>query len=226
MKSLSRTSSIRRSRRGMTLVEIMIAMSLAVAVGGMAIWFMVQSTRTSLRTLSNVDNDLEQWSISNRLLIDSKLANAVSIYSSFEVASFTSSLGLGPGYRGNFLVLSQSDQPAGSTTSTFTNLWGFVYNPATKVLSKFDYPVTDAADAGKSLDQILTDRYAAISLKLRIVARDVSLVGDATGVDGLTGAFLCREQGRQGNLVFRRSSGTSTKTKDNRMFEISFYTRK
>lgn len=220
MKSLSSLLRSRRAlRRGMTLTELMIALSLTLAVSGAASWFLVESTRTSLRSMSNIDNDLEQWNISNRLLIDSKLANAVTIYNKYEVASFDSATGLGPGERGNFLVLSQSDPVAGTSNSQFKKLWGYVYDSTAKTLSKFEWEVTgtDLTDA-KPLVEILKARYS--SFTLRTMATDITLVD--SGVE----AFLVREKGRQANLVFRRTSGKHKKTTDYRMFEISFYTRK
>lgn len=227
MKTLSLRSLPRPARRrGFTLVEIMIASAIAVAFSAMALWFMVQSTRTSMRTLSNIDNDLEQWSISNRLLIDSKLANGVAVFDSFATSSFTTAKGLGPGERGNFLVLSQSDPIAGSTQSQFISLWGYVYDSTNQRLSKFEYTVT-AADrtAGTPLVDLLTNYYS--QFVLRTVAENVTLVSTSGGE-----AFLVREQGRQANLVFRRQADTAkkknanSKTVDYRMFEISFYTRK
>ena len=104
-------------RRGFTLVELLITVAISAAVGAAALYFLVEGTRVSLRTMSNTMNDLNQWGLTSHVLIDSKQANAVSIYPDATADNLTlANRRSNPGERGKLMVFSLSTSAAGPAT--------------------------------------------------------------------------------------------------------------
>ena len=117
-------------RRGFTLVELLITVAISAAVGAAALYFLVEGTRVSLRTMSNTMNDLNQWGLTSHVLIDSKQANAVSIYPDATADNLTlANRRSNPGERGKLMVFSLSTSAAGSVSSTYTHIFCYLYTP-------------------------------------------------------------------------------------------------
>ena len=111
---LPRSQSI-RARLGYTLTEVLIGISLSVAIGGAATWFLMEGTRASLKTTNISASDLSQWSIFTAISVDSKIANGMAVYRAFTVSDLDdSSKRMTNGERGNVLILSRSTQSSGS----------------------------------------------------------------------------------------------------------------
>lgn len=210
----------RSSRRGYSLVEVLIAMSLSVIVGGAAVWFIVEGTRYSLRTTASATNDFIQWSISSRLQLDSKLANGAAIYSDLTTGAVKSNLRRTGGQRGNLLVLSLSERDPGSSRSRFTRITGYLYAPGTTTLSKFEHTVSSAQQAAYAdLETIITTNLSGFTFEP--VARGIESF-DASG------PFVSRDIGNinAATATFRLKQGeASNHTKDTSVVEISFLIR-
>jgi hypothetical protein len=199
------------------------AMAITVVVCGMAIFFFFQGLRSSLKTTAVFTNDMSQWSLTNRLLIDSKLANAVSVYADNTKTTLTTAKsnghGIAEGNFGKFIVLSKGTQPTGSTTVQYSTLFGYAYDSTTQKLSRFEYQVP-TAEAGNALEATLLTHMS--DFVYRPVATNLTLQNTA-------GPFLLRKNGVQANMVILASAGstklTSALTRSDRMIEVSFFTR-
>jgi hypothetical protein len=207
-------------RRGHSLVEVLIAMSISVVVAGASVWFIAEGTRYSMRTTASATNDFIQWSISSRLQLDSKLANGAAIYSNLTAASIKPNLRRIGGQRGNLLILSLSERDPGSARSRFTRVTGYVYAPGTNILSKFEHIVSSAQQSSYAdLETILTTNLSGFTLEP--VARGVE------SFDG-SGPFVSRDVGNinAATATFRLQQGDAANhTKDTSVVEISFLIR-
>lgn len=208
------------ARQGFTLVEIMIAGTLAAFIAGTAIFFVVQGTRASLRAAASTENDLVQWSISSRLQLDSRVANGATIYTDSLPANITTDKRRAGGQRGNLLVLSRSRNPDGSRSSSFQSLTGYLYDPDQRRLFKFDHEVSSAQQASQaSLETILTTNIADFHL--------VRIADDIDPIDP-AGLFVSRDVGNinAAAATFRLNEGNNRLgTADNALVEVSFMIR-
>jgi prepilin-type N-terminal cleavage/methylation domain-containing protein len=213
-------------KRGFTLTEILVAMSISVAMGGAAMWFLVEGTRASLKATNTSINDLSQWSIFTAISVDAKTANGMVVYKNFiEDDIKNSSLRLNNNERGNVLILTRGSQAEKSKFTAFTRITGYVYSASTKTLRKFvyDVPPTEQGDPDmgidpKSLEQILIDNYESFSL--RKVADD--LLPTSTGV----GVFLVRERGQSGILTVETVQGSGSRYVENKkLIDAAFFIR-
>ncbi|MBE2213999.1 MAG: prepilin-type N-terminal cleavage/methylation domain-containing protein [Opitutaceae bacterium] len=209
-------------KRGMTLTEVMVALALSVVIGGMATYFIIQGTRASLRTTASTENDLVQWSISSRLQVDSKLANGAVIYRGLDSSSIDFDKRCTAGARGNLLVLSLSSSPNGSRASSYEKITGYLFDPADRVLRKFEHEVSTAdRTAGTDLETIIKNNMAAFSFT--IVARNVETIDS-------DGPFINRDlTNRNVNAAaatFRLTQGSvALQTRDSILVEIAFLIR-
>ena len=135
-------------RAGFTLTELLIAMSISVIVCGMALAFLFEGLRASLKTSAVYTNDMTQWGLTNRLLIDTKLANNIAIYTDNSAgtlaAAVTAGGGVGEGSFGNFIVLALGAVMDVTTTQQqqqYSSLYGYYYNPTAQTLSRFQYTI-------------------------------------------------------------------------------------
>jgi len=213
-------------KAGFTLTELVIAMTISVITAGMALAFLFEGLRSSLKTTAIYTNDMTQWGLTNRLLIDSKLANAVAIYTDNSAATIaaaavlTTPRGVAQNASGNFLVLAQGSQVDDSTTMTYSSLIGYYFNTGNGTLSRFQYNVT-SAEANTALESILNTElgnfvYTPVSNNLALQSNEPA-------------AFLNRVDGHVANMLLRASAGltnsTSSFTRNDRLIEVSFYTR-
>lgn len=230
MKHLSTISKAPNHVRGMTLVEIMFAMSIGVVVLGIALNMLIGATRATRRVQSNTENDLTEWGVSASVTIDTRIANGMSIYKDFALANFNDASDriTTDSARGNFLVLTQSRQAADSKTTTYTTLSGYLYTAGattgTGTFKRFAYNVP-TADSTKTLEEILAAHYNDFQFVLLATGLE------ATHSDGATiptnRAFQCRSfKLHSGVLNLEITSGfAKTGTKNTKLIETAFFIR-
>ena len=219
------TFSSKSRTRGYTISELLIAMSISVVIGGAATWFLVEGTRSSLKTTNLSLSDLSQWSIFTAISVDSKVANGMSVYGSFTESSMAdSTMRKVNGERGNVLILSRSTQPTGSKKATYKQITGYVFTPGTKLLRKFTYEVP-ASEQGNpatgvepaTLEEILVNNLRSFSF---------SKVSDELVSVDAGGVFLVRQTGQSGILaVESQQGGASGSTAIKKLIEASFFIR-
>jgi prepilin-type N-terminal cleavage/methylation domain-containing protein len=210
-----------------TLIELVIAMTISVITAGMALAFLFEGLRSSLKTTAIYTNDMTQWGLTNRLMIDSKLATAVAIYTDNSAATMSAAAaltkprGVAEGAFGNFLVLCQGNQQVNSTTVTYSSIYGYYYNPTAQTISRFQYTPT-AAEASSPLEVIVSNELSQFSYVT--LATNLALLPNST-----QGAFLNRKDGAVANLLLRAAAGPTNLinsfTRNYRVIEVSFYTR-
>lgn len=209
-----------RTRRGYTLAEILVALSLSgfVVVGGL--WLLLEGVRSSTRTTNAAVNDLTQWGIASRLWIDSRVANGISIYTDDTTSSLERWLRKQVDQRGNFIVFSLSAVNSSAHTY-YTKLSGYTYDPQQDKIFRFNYDVP-AADqtAGSTLEEILTTRRAEIVQTYQAVASDITLTNNS-------GLFICRAVGTAASLSCVVTSGTDGNAayEKEKTIEATFYVR-
>lgn len=210
------------SRRAMTLVEVMVALTLSVIIMGAATYFIVQGTRAALRTTSSTENDLVQWSISSRLQVDSKLANGAVVYRDLTSSNIELSQRCSSGTRGNLLVLSLASSPNGSRASSYERITGYLFDPDDRVLRKFEHEVSSADRAAATdLETIIKDNMADFTLT--VVARNV----DTLDTDGpFINRDLTNRNVNAAAATFRLIQGSAAlHTQDSILVEIAFLIR-
>ena len=221
-------------RSGFTLTEVIIAMSISTVIAGMAVWFMVEGARSSVKATNTTINDLSQWSIFTAISVDSRTANGMAIYQSFTAADMsdkTKRVSLGtvdpvtskPDPLGNVLILSLGHQAQGSKKTIYDQITGYVYNSTTKTLRKFVYTVP-AAEKGNAalnvdpatLEEILVNNIASFSM--RKVADNLNMV-DPRGV------FLIRGD-QSGVLTVESVHGDgNARAVSKKLIDASFFIR-
>ena len=244
-----RTAAFSR-RAGFTLTELLIAMTISVVLCGMATYFLFEGLRASLKTSAIYTNDMTQWGLTNRLMIDTKLANNIEIFADNSSATLTAAAtytnntpagGVAKGTFGNFIVLALGAMAEVSTTQQqyqYSSLYGYYYNPTAKTLSRFQYAVS-ASDSQQStyntstgqvsggLEAIVKEHLG--DFQYTVVGTDLTLQPLPTGATGTNGAFLNRIPGQLANMLLRASAGlTNTNnslTRSDRMIEVAFYAR-
>ncbi|MGC4074993.1 MAG: prepilin-type N-terminal cleavage/methylation domain-containing protein [Nibricoccus sp.] len=215
-----KTSLSRSLRRGFTLSEVMVAMTIGAAIAGTATWFMVEGARISYKTTNTSINDLSQWSIFTAISVDTKVANGMAIYASFlqpDIADDTKRLN--KDQRGQVLILTRSHQDQNSKKSVYDLITGYVYASSTKTLRKFQYVVT-AAEQGANpatLEEILNNNYTNFTF--------TKVATDLTAVDS-AGVFLVRQKGQSGILTVESAQGSgNAQVISKKLIEASFFIR-
>ena len=200
------------------------AMAVAVLIGSAAMWMLTQGTVSSWRTANVSGNDLTQWGLNNRIVLDSRLANGVTLYSEYTSSAVTAegNDGLGVGKRGNFLVLSSTLPDYVSGQARVTKITGYVYNSTDHTISKFVLDPVSAADqaAFRLHGDVLALRFSTLPA-LQRVAENVYL----EEIDPLKMAFYHRSA-REAVLNFKLGNPLEAKhVRDSRLVEVSFYIR-
>jgi len=235
--------------RGFTLVELLIATSISVIVCGMATYFLFEGLRASLKTSAIYTNDMTQWGLTNRLLIDTKLANCIEIFQDNSTTTLTNAAiliggspagGVDPGSFGNFIVLALGAETAGTSTMAYSSLYGYYYSPslakedgvntfAAQTLYRFQYTVP-SSDTTLGLEAIVAKDEN--NFQYTAVANGLTLPALPAGDSETNGAFLNRSA-FLANLLLRAKSGVNlsgssvndTLTSNSRMIEVAFYAR-
>jgi prepilin-type N-terminal cleavage/methylation domain-containing protein len=233
-------------RAGFTLTELLIAMSISVIVCGMALAFLFEGLRASLKTSAVYTNDMTQWGLTNRLLIDTKLANNIAIYTDNSAgtlaAAVTAGGGVGEGSFGNFIVLALGAVMDVTTTQQqqqYSSLYGYYYNPTAQTLSRFQYtipsneplyaspPTAPTPIPAVGLEALVSEHLG--DFKYTVVGTTLALQPLPSGATGPNGAFLLRKINQLANMLVRASAGltnsTNTFTRSDRMIEVAFYAR-
>jgi hypothetical protein len=201
-------------------METLIAMTVGTVVGGAAVWFIVEGTRVTLRTNASTTNDMAQWSISSRIQIDSRIANGAVIFPSLGDDDLRDVRRRRGGERGHVLVLSLSSRAPGATRSYYKSVIGYVYDPATRTLSKFEHEVA-AAQQGvnpSTLETILLTNKAGF--QMQVLAREVGSLDAA-------GPFVCRDIANvnAATATFQLEQRSSLWTSEKTLCEVSFQIR-
>ncbi len=221
----------------MTIVEIMVASAVALLVVGFAMWLVVEGTAMAMKTANVSGNDLTHWGLSNRLVLDSRVATELIVYSDFAKSTITAEGDKGvraydpPRSVGNFLVLARRLPDKTTGVWCCSKLTGFVYDPATQVLSKFEYELKDTSDdykKGLSVQDLLEKHYS--SFKLTAVSSNVSIPSPASG-ETRVGAFYwpALSSGKASSkAIMRLNLGDAkqhARVRDTRLIEVAFYLR-
>lgn len=215
----------------MTLVEMMFALVISVVVLGIAVNFLVEATRATLRVQSNSQNDLTDWGISAGITIDTRTANGMTLYKSFTASSFdtTSDEITTNSTRGDFLVLSKTIQEDGSKIASYSSLTGYVYTagatPGTGTFKKFIYAVPDL-EKNLTLETILSTHYS--DFKFETIATGLEAThSDNASSSPTNRAFLFRSYKlRSGVLNLQVTTGFKTAgTANSKLIETAFFIR-
>ncbi|HLP00707.1 MAG TPA: prepilin-type N-terminal cleavage/methylation domain-containing protein [Opitutaceae bacterium] len=231
--------SRRRSLRGMTLVEVMMASAISLIVTAGVMWLVVEGMRASIHTSNVSGNDLDHWGLANRLVFDTRLANKLILYSEFSSAAVSTegNDGVADAYApepvGNFLVLALRLPDEETGVWACTKLTGYVYNPDKKTLSKFEYSVDKESDdykKGTPVPDLITKHFSELTKLTVLVASDLeipSLAASAT-----TKAAFYQPIGKTGTgtnkAILRMRLGMTNKhwrVRDSRLIEVAFYIR-
>jgi hypothetical protein len=199
----------------------MFALALSVLIGGVAVMFIVEGTRLSLRTEASLSNDMVQWGISSRLQLDTKTANGAVIYPGIATSDLKEAERCRGGERGRLLVLSRSDKANNSAKSHFITVTGYLYDASARTLLKFEHTVhSDQQGATPaSLETIIISNKDAFTW--HVLARDVDSLDPA-------GPFVCRDIGNinAATATFQLNEGQeSLWTSDRVLVEVSFLIR-
>lgn len=228
---------VSRGRNGMTLVEIMVASAVSLIVVGGAMWLIVEGMATSMKTANVSGNDLINWGLSNRLVLDSRVATELVVYTDFAKSTITAEGDKGvraydpPRSVGNFLVLALRLPDKATGVWCCSKLTGYVYDPATQILSKFEHEVDKSSDdykKGLSVQALLEKHYA--SFKLTVVSSDVSVPSPASA-ETITGAFYwpaLSSGNASSKAIMRLNLGDAKqhwRVRDTRLIEVAFYIR-
>ena len=218
MESLKKQNP-RRSIRGHTLVEVLIAASVSLMVTSGALWLIVQGTRTSAASANAIANDLTQWGVASRLWIDSRIANGITIYADADAANVKRWLRAVVRDRGDFVVFSLSDTD-GSGRTFYSRLSGYEFDASSRLVYRFDYEVPASDQTGNTpLEDILNDNRADIRATYIVVASSVDAI-DSNGV------FICRTSGTAASFACKVTSGSEIeKTLKEKTIEATFYVR-
>lgn len=226
-----------RGRKGMTLVEIMVASAVAVLVVGFAMWLVVEGTAMAMKTANVSGNDLTHWGLSNRLVLDSRVATELLVYTDFAKSTITAEGDKGvrsydpPRGVGNFLVLALRLPDKTTGVWCCEKITGYVYDPAKQILSKFEHQVDKTSDdykKGLSVQELLEKHHS--SFKLAPVSSNVSIPTPASA-ETITGAFYwpALSSGKASSkAIMRLNLGDAkqhSRVRDTRLIEVAFYIR-
>jgi hypothetical protein len=222
----------------MTLVEIMVASAVSVLVVGFAMWLVVEGTATAMKTSNVSGNDLTHWGLSNRLVLDSRVATELVVYSDFSKSTIVAEGEKGirsydpPRSVGNFLVLALRLPDKISGLWCCSKLTGYVFDPATQVLSKFEYNVEEKSEDdyknGLSVQKLIEKHHS--SFKLVTVSSNVAIPAPASA-ETITGAFYwpgLSSGNASSTAIMRLNLGDAkqhARVRDTRLVEVAFYIR-
>jgi prepilin-type N-terminal cleavage/methylation domain-containing protein len=230
MKYPLKQSAISKRCDGMTLVEMMFALVISVVVLGIAVNFLVEATRSTLRVQSNTQNDLTDWGISAGITIDTRTANGMTLFKDFSASSFDSTTDeiTTNDTRGDFLVLSRSSQEDGSKAATYLSLTGYLYTAGatagTGTFQKFTYAVPDG-EKSLTLETILSTHRS--DFKFQAIAKGLDATHSDNAATPKNRAFLFRSYKlRSGVLNLEVSTGyKNVGTSNSKLIETAFFIR-
>ena len=223
-----------RNCNGMTLVEMMFALTIGVVILGISTGFLVEVTRATLKTQNSSQNDLTEWGMYTGVTIDTRSANGMTLYKTFAPASFVDSTQriVTNTTRGDFLLLTDSTLPTNSSNPpVYLSMTGYVYTAGvplgsgTGTFQKFTYQVP-LAEQTNALETILTAHYSHFVL-VPVAGGLEATNSDNDPVHPTNRAFLYRSTvKRSGVLNLQINSGSSsTNTANTKLVETSFYIR-
>ncbi|PTY04809.1 hypothetical protein DB347_19085 [Opitutaceae bacterium EW11] len=200
----------------------MIASAIAVTILGITAYFIVESTRATLKGTAISQNNMDQWSLTSRLMLDSRQANGMAIYDDLVTTSLTFEKRITtPTSQGNLLIFSRSYIPSGSNPNTnpsYSRIIGYLYKEDKKTLYKFEYEVSSAEQTPTpaSLEDILINNKGNFSLEPQ-----------ADGIEPIKSGgkvfyFLAPSYA---HIAFLAREGTNKLTKDAKLIEASFIVR-
>ncbi len=237
----SRGTQARHPRRGMTIVEIMIASAISLIVVGAALWLLVEGMAVSWKTSNVSDNDLTHWSLNNRLVLDTRTANSLIVYSDFDASVITAegidgiTIHTDPKrYVGNLLVLpltlpSETANASGLRTIGCRRITGYRYHPSKHTLTKFIFPVSESDTAvGKPVHTILVENLSAIQASETVVASNVEVPTIGTQRSGAFYWDIASDTINARTAVLRFKMGDPNqhrRIRDSRLLEVSFFVR-
>jgi hypothetical protein len=230
-------SFLRRAgrRAGFTIVEIMWASAVSLIVIGGAMWLVTYGTASTMQTSNISSNDLTQWGLTNRLILDSRVANGMTVYSDFNKTKIQTEGSKGILYyttpvrdHGNLLVLSRTATAnMGSMSFYVERIIGYYYTSATKQLWKFEMsaegtnPIITEEDQSeyRTVAELLYNHFGQI--KPQLIASNV----DASPISSTSGAFYRRAADQAILSLLVGDSSQLKKAKDTRLIEVSFFIR-
>ncbi len=231
----------------MTLVEVMVAMSIGVAVFSMAVGLLFQGTKASYQAAANVENSMQQWGLAAKLQIDGKVADGITIFRSADTATWVAGLpvevpvdngnaadGL---ERGKILVLTKCERDAsGLETQIITDMIFYLYTggggtsaAATGTLKRYPkkapetFPVTpamakDSSNNPKTVAQLVSENFLTFTGGAELVQDN--LVSVATD-----GPFAHFGNGKNASIALVREETALGKVKNSNLTEVSFNLR-
>ena len=221
-----------RGRRGMTMIEVMMASAISLIVVGGALWLLTEGTYSAWKTSAVTSNDLTHWGLANRLVLDTRVANSLCVYSDLDSSLIATEGSNGISLYadrkvGNLLVLSLSLPDRTTGGYACQKLTGYRYVPSEEAIYKFEHTAS-AADiaANKPASQVLLENVA--TFKMEKVAEDIVLpaIGAQTA-----GAFYWDRDSDSINArtsVLRFELGDKKqhrRVRDSRIVEVSFFVR-
>jgi len=233
MKYLSYNSAQNCKSKGFTLTEILIAATLSVTLVGLSVTFLIQATRSTLRTQSTSQNDLTEWGIYQGIAVDTRTANGMTLYKTKNPSDFSDSSKqiTTNTTRGDFLVLSQSTQQPNTQRPTYISITGYIYEDGTPAntgkgtLKKFTLTVP-SGQQNNALETILTANINRLTYT--IIAEGLTATNsDNDPTTPTNRAFLYRSTSlRSGVLNLQVNTGfTGTQTIDAKLIETAFFIR-
>jgi len=243
--NFSRTTTPRSHNAGMTLVEILVAMTIGVFVIGAATGFLYEGMKSSYQAMAKVENSIQQWSMATKLQIDGKVANNVTIFKSadkslWDVSGLPIVVGIDDGTppleRGKILVLTKTRLVQGVDSGVVTDMVYYLYTgtnftPATGTLKRCPkdptktFQVTtamalDGAGKPKTVAQLVSDNFAALNgLDLVLVQDHVRSI-DPNGPFAHLGSL-----GNAGIALIREETDGGNVVKSSNLCEVSFNLR-
>jgi prepilin-type N-terminal cleavage/methylation domain-containing protein len=221
-----------RRQRGMTLMEVMMASALSFVVVCGAMWLLTSGMRSAWKTTEVTTNDLTHWGLTNRLILDTRVANSLCVYSDLDSALIATEGSNGIAFYadrrvGNLLVLSQSLPDRLTGGYACHKLTGYRYVPSEEALYKFEHSASaaDIAD-NKSATQLLLENVT--TFRLTKIAEHIALpaIGAQTA-----GAFYwdrSMDSISARTAVLRFELGDKKqhrRVRNSRLVEVSFYVR-
>ncbi len=229
----------------MTLVEIMVAMAIGVAVIGVATGFLLEGTKAAYQAMANVENSIQQWGLDTKLQIDSKLANGVVIYASADQTTWVGGLpvevpvddGIAPLERGKILVLTRSAlDSSGSPTAVINSMIFYYYTGnggtsalATGTLKRYkkapevfvvSQPIDTTTGLPKTVAQLVSENFAELT-----GGSEVVLVQDHLASIATDGPFAHLGSTKNVSIAVVREETTLGTVKNSNLTEVSFNLR-
>lgn len=176
MKCMNANENLKRKDQGFTLVEIMVSMSIFVAVLGMILSFYTQSYATLFKTEAALNANASTRTFLAHLLNHGRSADSFAVYDHAK-ANLTESDRVDTHDAGDFIAFAETELTA--TGTEYTNIIGYNVVPRAGDsyfdIEIFDYSVP-SGDQAKPFDEIVSQAFK-VSQK-RTVFTFVKRIGD------------------------------------------------